>query len=191
MTAQRLERAALSYLERYATNRVHLARLLTRRIALSVRRHGPEATSAGPEEVEALLDRLQRAGLLDDEAYAEGQARSLQRRGLSLAGIRSRLGQRGLSGEAIEQGVQQLIEEVPAPDLAAAVAFARRRRLGPYRPRDQRDANRQRDLAALARRAFPLGLARTVVDAEDPDALERLLEEAADDRGGTAPGAYG
>ena len=62
-------------------------------------------------------------------------------------------------------------------ELKAAAAFARRRRLGPYRTKD-REPNRLRDLAALARAGFAYDLARKVIDAADPDALAGTLDEA-------------
>ena len=65
--------------------------------------------------------------------------------------------------------------EAADPDLAAALAFARRRRLGPFRPQGERAARRLKDLAALARQGFAADLARRIVDAED---LEELEQEA-------------
>ncbi|MBE7202875.1 MAG: RecX family transcriptional regulator, partial [Parafilimonas terrae] len=50
---------------------------------------------------------------------------------------------------------------------AAAWAYARRRRLGPYRLPDKRADYRERDLASLARQGFPYGLARRIVEAEE------------------------
>ena len=62
-------------------------------------------------------------------------------------------------------------------------AYARKRRLGPYRAPDQRDANAERDMAALARKGFSLDLARQVVLTDD---LETLEEQA-----GAQPGPLG
>ncbi|MGH6947427.1 MAG: regulatory protein RecX, partial [Kiloniellales bacterium] len=58
------------------------------------------------------------------------------------------------------------------PELKAALAFARRRRLGPYRAEPDRAGRRERDLAALARQGFAYELARRVIDCRDPAALE-------------------
>jgi regulatory protein len=52
--------------------------------------------------------------------------------------------------------------------LAAAAAYARRRRLGPFRRvPEERAERRQKDLAALARRGFGYGVAKQVIDADD------------------------
>jgi regulatory protein len=63
------------------------------------------------------------------------------------------------------------------PALAAALALARRRRLGPWRPPAARAARRDKDLAILARAGFPRGLATRIVDAPDIAALEALGAE--------------
>jgi regulatory protein len=54
--------------------------------------------------------------------------------------------------------------------LAAAIALARRRGLGPYRKKEGA-AVRDKDVASLARAGFSYDIARKVVDADDPDLL--------------------
>ena len=54
----------------------------------------------------------------------------------------------------------------------AAAALARRRRLGPFRPAKDRKDRRARDLAAMARAGFDYDLAKKVIDAASPDALD-------------------
>ena len=56
-------------------------------------------------------------------------------------------------------------------ELAAAVAFARRRRLGPFRTA-KRAEHRDKDLAALGRGGVQLSDGERVVNAEDPDNIE-------------------
>ncbi len=62
------------------------------------------------------------------------------------------------------------------PDPAAALACARRRRLGPYRPPTERKPKREKDLASLARAGFAYDIARRVVEAETAEDLERELD---------------
>jgi regulatory protein len=54
----------------------------------------------------------------------------------------------------------------------AAIALARRRRFGPFRPDKDRKDRRLRDLAAMARAGFAFDIAKKVIDAKDPDALD-------------------
>ncbi len=49
----------------------------------------------------------------------------------------------------------------------AAWAYAKRRRIGPYRLEEKRADNRERDLASLARQGFSFGLARRIVEADE------------------------
>ena len=166
-----LERAALFYLDRYATSADNLRQVLRRKVARSARVHDSDP-AAGHAAIEALIARFLDSGLLDDGRYAEARARSLSRRGLSLRGIRMQLLQKGVGEAEIAAALAGLREEAGDPELAAALAYARRRRLGPYRPGSQRGAQRERDLAALARRGFPTEVVLKVIDAGSAETLE-------------------
>ena len=66
-----------------------------------------------------------------------------------------------------------LADVTPAQrEQRAAAALARRRLLGPYRPAEARKDHRLRDLATMARAGFAYDVARKVVDAASPDALD-------------------
>ena len=171
VTPALLEKAAFSYLARYAASAAHVARLLMARVERSARVHGTDPR-AGRRAVEALIRRLVERGLLDDAGYARARAASLFRRGESLHAIRRRLAAKGVGGEDIALALAALSDEAAEPDLAAAVTLARRRRLGPFRPAAERAERRERDLAALGRRGFDFGTARRVVDAADAAELE-------------------
>jgi regulatory protein len=49
----------------------------------------------------------------------------------------------------------------------------RRRRLGPYRPQEERAARRQRDLGALARAGFSFDVARRALEISAGEELSR------------------
>jgi len=173
-TPDYLEKSALYYLGRYAASSAHLKRLLLAKVARSARFHGTDA-EAGAEAVEQLIVRLIQIGLLDDAAYAAARARSLHRRGTSARATRGKLAQKGLDPALIDQALAGLGEESAEPELKAALAFARRRRLGPYRQTAERAERRERDLAALGRQGFDLDLARRVIDTQDLADLESEL----------------
>ncbi len=161
--AARLERAALHYLERYASSSDNLRRVLERRIARTCRLRGDDP-SAFDGLAQTIVERCVKAGLLDDRTYARGQVASLRRRGLSARAIAARLAAKGLDRELAGTA----LHEDPATDDEAAWTFARRRRLGPFR-RGGRAEHRDRDMAAMARAGYPFGLARGIVDAGDED----------------------
>ena len=173
-TPDYLRKAALFYLERYASSVANLRRLLMAKVARSATAHGTDP-AAGAATVEALLAELVRGGLLDDARYAEGRAVALTRRGASIRAIRGRLASKGVAAAHIDRALAQVRDEMAEPDLAAALTFARRRRLGPYRSAANRVEHRERDLAALGRQGFPYEVARRVIEADDAAALEEEL----------------
>ncbi|MEN2986705.1 RecX family transcriptional regulator [Tistrella sp. BH-R2-4] len=137
----------------------------------------PEAGDLAPDVAAALiaraLDKAATAGLVDDDAYARLRARSLRNRGRPRAGIARDLSLRGLAPERIETTLSDMAEdEGGADDRLGAIAYARRRRLGPWRPEGARDAMRQRDIAAMARAGYFPDLARRVIDAVEPAELD-------------------
>lgn len=172
LTATQLDNAALHYLGRFASSSANLRRVLARKIARAARQ-GIDITGA-QAHVEALIARYLETGLLDDRAYAAQTAASLARRGGSRFVIAGKLAQKGVPAELVEEAIRGLAED-GSSEITAAGAFARRRRLGPYRASGLRAGSRQKDLASLARAGFGLDLARRVVDAPDVEALEALM----------------
>jgi len=173
VTPASLEAAALFYLGRFAATRETLRRVLMRRVLRAARAGVSDAVEA-ERWVAALVARLAGSGAVDDGAFAAGRARSLQRQGRPRRVIAQALAAKGVGGEDAQAALAALEEGGAEPDLVAAVAFARRRRLGPFR-RAERAERRLRDLAAMGRAGFPPGLARRVVDAADEAALEAML----------------
>ena len=122
--------------------------------------------------IEALIARYEAAGILDDAAFAAARARKLHRRGSSARRIRAALAAKGIAPETAAAAVARLAEETAEPELAAAIAHARRRRIGPYRDPDEREDNWRRDMGILARAGFGYDVARRVMDAFSPEDLE-------------------
>jgi regulatory protein len=163
-TPERLEAAALAYLERFSSSAAHLSRLLLAKVRRSARTHGTDA-QAGAHAVEEIVRRLVAAGVVDDRRYAEGKTASLRRRGASARFVRGTLAAKGVDSALVDEALQQAAEGVDEPEQAAARTFARRRRLGPWRSKDRR-LHRSRDLAALGRAGFSYEIARAVIDGE-------------------------
>jgi regulatory protein len=168
-----LERWALHYLGRYASSAENLRRVLTRR----VRRRAPEAVPTAVALIDALVARYLEAGLLDDAAYAAARVQSLHRRGESMRAMRARLAAKGVPAADVADAVSGLRAEAPDPDVAAACAFARRRRLGPFR---RAAADHARELGAFARAGFSRRVAEAVLACTDVAAVEALSSEDPD-----------
>ena len=177
-TANYLRNSALHYLERYATSSAHLRRRLMVKVARSAAAHGTDA-DAGAADVETLINRLEQMGLLDDDLFARTKARSLHQRGNSARAIHAALRDKGIDADMIEAALDSLREETAQPEFVAALVYARKRRLGPYRAEETRADKRDRDLAALGRRGFSYDLARRVIDAANPGELEAEAQDSA------------
>jgi len=165
-----LEQAALHYLERYSNSAAGLRRVLRRRVHKAARL-GQGQVEDGNALIETVIGRLAKSGMLNDGRYAEFRAASLARRGGSLSIIRRDLRARGVAAELIEAAVDALKRETGGgtndeTDLAAALALAKRRRLGPFRSPGVRATYRMRDLAALGRAGFAYEIAKRAIDGE-------------------------
>lgn len=177
-----LERAALFYLERFATTQGHMASVLRRK----VRRRG---LAEGVSEAEAeawiaqLVEKLVRLGYIDDLGFARARAQSLLTRGKPLRAIRQALIAKSVPGPLIDEVLEGLAQESNHADQLAALRYVRRRRLGPARPdvsgEDEETAyrRRQRDLAAMARAGFSFDIAKSVLDLESAQDLDDLEYE--------------
>jgi regulatory protein len=175
-----LERAAVFYLERYSSSAENLRRVLDRKARRSMQEYGEPEPAEAAGWISAVLDKLQRNGLLNDQAYAEGRVRRLYAEGKALGRIRQTLAAKGVGKAAIEMALARLETESTSPvsDLPAAVSYARKRKLGPFRTDpDQRAAMRQKDMGALARRGFSHAVAAKVLGAADRNAAEELVHE--------------
>ncbi len=161
---------ALAYLGRFASSAENLRRVLLRR----ARRRGlpaPQAREHTAALIDALVERYRHSGLLDDVSYAAARVRSLHRHGESVTKIRARLAAKGVANSVAAEAVLGLRAETADPDLAAACAFARRRRLGPYR---RAAADAARELGTFARAGFGRRVAERVLACADIEAVEAL-----------------
>jgi regulatory protein len=165
-----LEKWALGYLERFASSAENLRRVLRRRVRR--RTSDTETAQRAAALIDELVERYRKSGMIDDAAYAAARARGRLARGEPLRRIAAGLAAKGVAAEDRAAALDALRETAPDPDLAAACAFARRRRLGPYR---RGPADRNRDLGSFARAGFGRREAEAVVGCADPEAVAALL----------------
>lgn len=158
MTAKRLHTIALAYLDRYETSEAGFVAMLERRVFKSAVAHGED-----PESFASLIEEEVRkardAGFIDNARFATNQVYQQRGRGASARAIAARLKAKGVADDLI----QQALDNDERDDEAAALRYAKRRRLGPYRSK-QREERRERDMAALCRAGFSFGLAARVID---------------------------
>ncbi len=162
-TATYLERAALHHLQRHSTTTAGLRRVLLRRVQRSAKAHGTDVEQ-GKRWIEELLVRFGRAGLLDDARFARSRASSLLHRGTSPRAIAMKLKAKGVQAPDVRQAMDSLAQDSADPELDAATALARRKRLGPFAraPAVEPDEKR-RHLGVLLRAGFSYGVAKKVL----------------------------
>lgn len=169
--AAQLQELAVSYAARYATTAAKLRRYLERKLNERV------WTPVDPPDVAGLVSRITALGYVDDRAYAVSKNRDLTARGFGAGRVRGMLSAAGVSRDDV---VAVLTPEdgEPADPYAAAVAFARRRRFGPFAREGAADpVQRNREMAAMARAGHDFGVARRVLMAADEAAAAALSSD--------------
>jgi len=167
ITAQSLYNRAVHYLERYAAS-VDGVRTVLQRSVMRAARKGEPVPAQTAEWIELTLQKLMDAKLLDDALFAETKVRSLRRAGASAQKVRQKLAVKGVASSLVNNALEN--EDVE-DDLEAAIIFARKKRLGPYTSRGDREELRDKQIASLARAGFSLSIARRITDAASEDEL--------------------
>lgn len=160
-----LERYALRYVERYATTRAKLAIYLSRKL----RERGWDGEKS--PDPEALAERMAELGYVNDRLYAESKAGAMARRGLGARRVREALRFAGVE----EEDAAALAPAIAAEGLASAIAFARRRRIGPYAREAADRPLQEKQMAAMIRAGHAPGLARAIVRMAPGDDPETML----------------
>jgi len=160
---------ALGYAGRYATTAAKLKHYLQRKI-----RERGWAEEHEPQ-VDTLVARFVELGYIDDEAFAQARTQDLLRRGYGARRVAQALHHAGVDSEAVD-----LSPPAEAETRAAALAFARRRRLGPFGAQLPDGKLREKQLAALVRAGHDFDAARAMVDAASEEEAERWAYSAED-----------
>jgi regulatory protein len=179
----RLQEAALAHLARFAATEAGLRRVLQRRVdrwaRAAIAEGAPQedvaaAAAAARQAAARVAQRMVAAGAVDDAAFAESRARRLARAGRSRRAISAHLAAKGVDAGTARAALPEDPEDAARTELAAALAWCRRRRLGPFGPADPPPEARMKALAALARGGFPRSVAVQALEM-DPEAAETLL----------------
>ena len=163
-----LERMGLRYVERYATTRGKLTVYLKRKL----RERGWEGEA--PPDPAALADKFSELGYIDDRAFAEARASAMGRRGLGARRIAHDLSYAGIDA-ADAEAIAPLIED---DRIASAIAFARRKRIGPHAREAVVDrAMLEKQVGAMVRAGHSPSLAWKIARMVPGDDAEALLAE--------------
>lgn len=141
----------MNHMARYAATEAGLARVLARRIDRWGQKQAADQDDESGDlansirrakaEIPGILARLRELGALNDQAFATSRAKRLTRTGKSRRATLAHLAAKGVTDPKLP--------EDPERELAAACAYLRRRRAGPFG-----DAPAQKIRAAMARGGF-------------------------------------
>lgn len=156
---------ALRYVARFATSQHKLRQYMVRKL----RERGWDGDGDAADAVEAAILRIGEMGYVDDVQYATMRSGAMQRRGLGVRRIAQTL-----HFDGIAPPDQAAVLEAATDNAAvAALAFARRKRLGPFAAERAIDPKlRQSQFAAFLRAGHAMGLTRRILamdPGDDPD----------------------
>jgi regulatory protein len=179
LDAPRLNELALAYVARFATSGGRLSAYLNRKLR--------ERGWAGdvPPDVPTLVAAMIGRGYVDDAGFALARGAGMMRRGYGARRIAQTLTHDGIA--------PALVVQASGTELArrqAALAFAQRRRLGPFGRGSGENgdlchgrldpATRTRQVAAMLRAGHPLSAAHALIEAADAAAAQEWVDEADD-----------
>lgn len=162
----RLEELALAYVARFATTAARLEAYLLRKL----RERGWEGDSEA--DPAAIVARFVERGYVDDAGFARARSSGLLRRGYGPRRVSEALAQAGI-GEELRSKMR--CDEATARH--AALAMARKRRLGPFGAGWTDRAARQKQIAAMLRAGHALDKAAALVDAASSQSAEEWASE--------------
>lgn len=165
----KLEELALAYVARFASSAAKVEQYLQRKL----RERGWEGENA--PDPRAIVERFAELGYIDDEAWARAKGGSLLRRGYGARRVDQALGAAG-----IDEVIRSDVRAGEGEQRRAALAYAVRRRLGPWGDHPADRAARQKQIAAMVRAGHGFDAALAVVDAPsvaDAEAWAAEVEE--------------
>ena len=151
ITKERLKNIGLYYLERFETSVQNLKDILTRRINKYAFENPDFDKNQAQIWVEEILSAFKSAGYVNDERYAELKVRDYLAAGKSARYIKTKLYAKGID----EKTVEKLIDSQDYDGKAAALKFALKKHIGPYRKNgNERVLYKKKDMASLMRAGF-------------------------------------
>lgn len=178
-TPQNLANVAFHYLGRYAASEASLRRVLTNRLRRIMMQNTEFAADVERQQllrsaIETIIATHTRTGVINDSAFSETKVNSLRRQGRSRRIIEQKLTIKGIASEKIAAALEGHNDGADPQEVEfkAALALARRRKLGPFRKIPADPDLTRKEFATLARAGFSSDIARRVLKAEAPEEWE-------------------
>lgn len=172
ITASYLENAGKFYLEKFPASSKHFRLIMGRKIRKSCQAHPDQSETECLKLLDGVVEKFERIGFLNDDAFIKGLLYSYRQRGWSRRKIHATLIQKGLSPALIEETLQS--DDQPAEsDFIQALKWVRKKRLGGFASGEPKP---DRWLAALGRAGFDYETSRRAL-ALSRDEIEDELSQ--------------
>lgn len=169
-----LHNAGLYYLQRFSASTGHFRGVMMRKIKRSCMTHPEQSQSDCEAWLDELIKTFIRCGLLNDDAYAAAMAKTLRRQGRSRRDIMARMKSKKLPESCIRRALEATDESGDGDaEIIAAVACARRKRIGPFSMKD--DLIYEKELARMGRAGFSYETSRAVLNMNRAEAEDFAL----------------
>jgi regulatory protein len=165
---------ALAYVGRYATTRAKLASYLGRKLR---ERGWADTETSEALAVEAIVAAMVANHFVDDRAYADMKAQGMSRRGYGPRRVQLALSAAGIEAEDMDDALEGARQD----QEAAALAFAKRRRIGPFSREAADQKQREKAFAAMLRAGHDYAVARRILDL--PPELVHTIGTGLDEEG--------
>ena len=149
-----LKKYALNYLNRYASSKKNLVKILSRKLIKSDCYNQDNKIN-----IKNIILELERDGILNDENFANSVAFSGARIGKSKRLIKYNLLKKGISNYDINNALNKLENEIPDYETQSAINFARKKKLGKFG--NSKDKNK--DLAKMLRAGFDYEIIKKIL----------------------------
>jgi len=156
-----LKNSGQYYLNRFPASSAHFLKVMSRKIDRSCHDHPDQNRQEWINHVqETLVPYFQKLGFINDDLYANALLNSLKNKGLSTSKIKSKMIEKSISKDLIDKLMNDGMD-----DITYVHIFARKRKIGTYRPFPyDNDKDKQRDLGKLARAGFSYTIALSVFE---------------------------
>ncbi len=159
-----LKDLAYSYLEKYSPSKQQLKVYLLKKYLTKFK--GGKSKKEVTTIIDKIILNLESNKFLNDEMYSDSKARMFLRRGYSLNKINQSLRNKGIDDKYVKQSIEKIKENQIEPDFVSALKLCKRRRIGPVRPKSNRELFYKKDMGILARGGFSFDLSKRILDLE-------------------------
>lgn len=170
ITASYLENAGAYYLQRFSASVAQFRKVMERKIDLSCREHPEQEKDQLLPLLDAVVQKFENLGYLNDQNYTRILINSLNNKGISLTRMTMTLRQKGVPPELIEEMLPQRTRD---DDKLAALRWVKKKRLGSFATRE-RENEKQKGLSSLARAGFDYDISNWVMNLSRDEAEELL-----------------